>query len=166
MIECFENQMTEGLEETVGDRLAVGPIDRPAQRVDHHLADQRRDGQDPRPVVDRRKQLRVEHHRHTADIGSHRGLMLQSDGNPGGLLRRQQKVRRRGLDLDHPADRVLDLMQIMRVPPRDQPVALVEVTAGAGATAVAQLDETGRSEIKLWPKVRRRSQESRVQVEA
>ena len=128
--------MTERLEEAVGDRVAVGPVDRPAQRVEHHLADQRRDGQDAGPVAGRRKNC-GSNITATLHIGGHRRLVLKPDGDPGRLLRRQQVVRGSGLDLDHPADRVLDLVQIVGVPAGDQPIALVEVTAGAGAAAMA-----------------------------
>ena len=46
-------------------------------------------------------------------------------------------MRGRGLDLDHPADRVLNLVQIVRVPAGDQPIPLVQITAGPGASAMA-----------------------------
>ena len=50
-------------------------------------------------------------------------------------------MRGSGLDLDHPADRVLNLMQIVGVPTGDQSTRLgtplVEVTAGAGAATMA-----------------------------
>ncbi len=66
--------------------------------------------------------------------------MFQADRNPGGLLRRQQVMRARRLDLHHAADRVLDLMQVMRMPAGHQSMALVEVAAGPGPPAAAQLD--------------------------
>ena len=69
--------------------------------------------------------------------------MLEAGRDPRRLLRGQQVVGRGGLDLDHAADRVLDLVHLVGVPAGDQPVALVEVAAGERAAAAAQLD-TGR----------------------
>ena len=66
--------------------------------------------------------------------------MFQSDRDPGGLLRRQQIVGRRRLHLDHPADRVLNLVQVMRVEAGDQSMAFVEVTAGQRPPAAPQFD--------------------------
>jgi hypothetical protein len=46
-------------------------------------------------------------------------------------------MRGRGLDLNHAADRVLNLVQIVRVPPGDQPIPLVQIAAGPGTSAMA-----------------------------
>ena len=70
----------------------------------------------------------------------HRRLVFQADRDPRRLLRRQQIVRRRCLHLDHTADRVLDLVHVVRVPAGDQPGSLVEVATGLRPSAAAQLD--------------------------
>ena len=116
----------------------VRPVDRPPQRVDHHLPDQRRHRQDAGAVAGVGTSSRVEHHRHRPDVGVHRRLVLEAGRDPRRLLRRQQIVRRGRLDLDHAADRVLDLVHLVEVPAGDQPVALVEVAAAQRAPAAAQ----------------------------
>ena len=66
--------------------------------------------------------------------------MLETGRNPRRLLRRQQIVRRGGLDLDDSADRVLDLVHLVAVPAGDQPLALIEVAPAQCPAAAAKFD--------------------------
>ena len=150
MVQCLGHQIAQRAEEGVGGGLFVrahlDSVDRPAQRVDHHLPDQRRDGEDPGPVPGAGDQCRVEHHRDGLDVGIHHGLMFQAGRDPRGLLRGEQIVRGVGLDLDDTVQGVFDLMHLMEVPAGDQRIALIEVTTAERMSTLAQCDQSaGRS---------------------
>src|SRR6476646_10207832 len=51
VIQGLDNQVGKRTEECVGDVVALWAIDRPPQRIDHHLPNQRRYGQDSGPVT-------------------------------------------------------------------------------------------------------------------
>ena len=83
----------------------------------------------------------IEHHRDGLHIRIHHRLVFQPRRDPGRLLGWQQIVRGVGLDLDDAVQRVLDLMHLVGVPPGDQPVALVEITAAERPPTAAELDD-------------------------
>jgi hypothetical protein len=85
MIQRLGHQVGECAKERVGNSVALRPVDRPSQRVDHHLPDQRRHREDARAVTAVGHQPAVEHHRHRPHIWVHRRLVLKVGRDPGRL---------------------------------------------------------------------------------
>jgi len=121
VVQRLGHQVCEGAEEAVGHIVAVGAIDRPPQRVDHHLR-----------ISGETAMIRARSPASGMSLGSNitatvltSGFItawFQADGNPRRLLRRQQIVGGVGLHLDDAVQRVLDLAHLTRMPPGDQAV--------------------------------------------
>ncbi|BBZ21259.1 hypothetical protein MGAD_55940 [Mycolicibacterium gadium] len=68
--------------------------------------------------------------------------MFEARGDPRRLLRGEKVVRRIGLDLDDPVQRVLDLVHLMGVPSSDQAVTLIEIAAAERLAAATEFDDS------------------------
>ena len=136
VIQRFRDHAPERLEERVCFHPRLGTRDRPPYRVEHHLAKQRGDGDNPDPVPGHRDESWVKEHREGLHAGVQRRLMMQARRDPRRLMGWQQVVAGLRLDLNHPAAGVLDLVHVVKVPAGDQLLAAVIEEAAPGPAAI------------------------------
>ena len=118
-VEPLGGEQRERGEEGVGGGVARRPVDAPPRRVDDHLAHRRGRRQHADAVVVSRHHRRLEEHRHRPDLAQRR-LVGEPGRDPRRLLGREEVARAVGLDLGDALERVQELVQLVRVPDRDE----------------------------------------------